>query len=148
MDSFARLQDAIARCLSRYENLVAERTVLAAVSGGVDSTALLLALARLRSEGRLPGPLQCCHVDHGVRTDSSENAAQLRAFADRNGFGWKFALASREMLSALQQAYGPQFLTPTAEPMLFVSPTQRPSAGSYGRRDAGTMRALVAANRG
>ncbi len=83
MDSFARLQDAIARCLSRYENLVAERTVLAAVSGGVDSTALLLALARLRSEGRLPGPLQCCHVDHGVRTDSSENAAHVVELCDR-----------------------------------------------------------------
>ena len=52
MDSFARLQDNLARCLSRYENLVAERTVLAAVSGGTDSTALLLALARLREIGR------------------------------------------------------------------------------------------------
>ena len=79
--------------------------------------------------------------------DSSENAAQLRAFADRNGFPWKFALAPREMLAALQQAYGVEFLTPTAEPMFFVSPAQRPSPGSFGRRDAGTMRSLVTANR-
>ena len=79
--------------------------------------------------------------------DSSENAAQLRAFADRHGFTWKFALAPREMLSALQQAYGPRFLTPTAEPMFFVNPAQRPSEGSFGRRDAGAMRSLVAANR-
>ena len=79
--------------------------------------------------------------------DSSENAAQLRAYADRNGFSWKFAVASREMLDALQRTYGTQFLTPTAEPMFFVSPGQRPSPGSFGRRDAGTMRSLVAANR-
>ena len=78
--------------------------------------------------------------------DTSENAAQLRAFADRNGFSWKFAVAPREMLAALQQTYGTQFLTPTAEPMFFVSPAQRPSKGSFGRRDAGTMRSLVAAN--
>lgn len=79
--------------------------------------------------------------------DPSESAAQLKSFADRHGFTWRFAVAPREMLSALQQAYGTQFLTPTAEPMFFVSPSQRPSAGSFGRRDAGQMRTLVAANR-
>lgn len=79
--------------------------------------------------------------------DPSESAAQLKAFAERNGFAWRFAIAPREMLTALQQAYGTQFLTPTAEPMFFVSPAQRPSTGSFGRRDAGRMRTLVAANR-
>ena len=79
--------------------------------------------------------------------DPSENAAQLKAFAERNGFPWRFAIAPREMLAALQQTYGTQFLTPTAEPMFFVSPGQRPSAGSFGRRDAGRIRTLVAANR-
>ena len=79
--------------------------------------------------------------------DSSENAAQLRAYADRNGFTWRFAVAPKEMLEALQRTYGTQFLTPTAEPMFFVSPALRPSSGSFGRRDAGRMRTLVAAQR-
>jgi tRNA(Ile)-lysidine synthase len=83
MDSFARLLDATARCSSRYENLVAERTVLAAVSGGVDSTVLLLTLARLHAEGRLPGPLHVCHVDHAVRTDSRDNARFVVELCDR-----------------------------------------------------------------
>jgi tRNA(Ile)-lysidine synthase len=83
MDSFARLLDACARCLCRFENVVAERTVLAAVSGGVDSTVLLLALARLHRDGRLPGPLHVCHVDHGVRTDSRESAAHVVALCER-----------------------------------------------------------------
>lgn len=83
MDSFARLCDATARCLCRYENLVAERTVLAAISGGVDSTALLLALARLQGEGRLPGPLHVCHVDHAVRADSRDNAQHVVDLCDR-----------------------------------------------------------------
>ena len=39
--------------------------VLAAVSGGPDSTALLAALAELRAEGRLS--LAACIVDHGIR---------------------------------------------------------------------------------
>ncbi|MFN7587711.1 MAG: tRNA lysidine(34) synthetase TilS [Planctomycetota bacterium] len=83
MDSFVRLCDAAARCLSRYENLVAERTMLAAVSGGTDSTVLLYALARLRDEGRLPGPLRACHVDHGVRPDSRQNAQHVVDLCDR-----------------------------------------------------------------
>lgn len=83
MDSFARLQDSLARCLCRYENLIAERAVLVAVSGGVDSSAMLLAMARLRAEGRLPGPLLCGHIDHGVRPDSAANAAHVVELCDR-----------------------------------------------------------------
>jgi tRNA(Ile)-lysidine synthetase-like protein len=83
MDSFVRLLDACAKCLSRFENLVAERTVLAAVSGGVDSTVLLLALARLAGEGRLPGPLHAVHVDHGVRGDSRETARHVVEMCER-----------------------------------------------------------------
>jgi tRNA(Ile)-lysidine synthase len=83
MDSFARLMDACSRCLSRYENLVAERAVLAAVSGGVDSTVLLFALARLRDAGRLPGPLHVGHVDHGVRMDSRQTAQHVVDLCER-----------------------------------------------------------------
>ena len=83
MDSYARLLDACSRCLCRFENLVGQRTVLAAVSGGVDSTVLLFALHRLQTEGRLPGPLHVCHVDHGVREDSRATAQHVAALCDR-----------------------------------------------------------------
>ena len=79
--------------------------------------------------------------------DSSENAAQLKTYAQRNGFDWRFAVAPRDLLASLQAAYGAQFLVPTAEPMFFVSPALRPSAGSFGRRDGATLRSLVSRNR-
>jgi len=83
MDSFVRLLDTCAKTLSRYENVAAEGPVLAAISGGMDSTLLLLALARLRDEGRLPGPLCVAHVNHGVRPDSAANAQHVLDLCDR-----------------------------------------------------------------
>lgn len=83
MDSFARLQDACARCLVRYESVTTHRPVVAAVSGGTDSTVLLLALQRLARQGRLPGQLHAVHVDHGVRADSRETAEHVADLCDR-----------------------------------------------------------------
>ncbi|MCA8976291.1 MAG: tRNA lysidine(34) synthetase TilS [Planctomycetes bacterium] len=83
MDSFARLLDTCARCLSRHENLAGDRPVLAAISGGVDSTLLLFVLQRLAAEGRLPGPLHIAHVDHGVRPDSRDTARHVIELCER-----------------------------------------------------------------
>lgn len=83
MDSFVRLLDSCARSLSRYENVAAEGTILVAVSGGADSTLLLLLLARLRDEGRLQAPLAAAHIDHGVRPDSRANAQHVVDLCDR-----------------------------------------------------------------
>lgn len=83
MSSFVRLLDSTARCLGRYEHSVAERTVLAAVSGGLDSTVLLLTLVRLRDEERLPGPLHVCHVDHNVHAGSRAAAQRVVDLCDR-----------------------------------------------------------------
>jgi len=83
MDSFLRLQTTIAQHLSRYESVGGLRPVLAAVSGGVDSSVLLFALARLQAEGRLPGPLHVAHIDHACRDDSRAMAQHVVDLCDR-----------------------------------------------------------------
>ncbi len=52
---------------------------MAAVSGGADSTALLLALHTLRETYGVR--IVCAHVDHGLRNSSSEDAAFVRQLA-------------------------------------------------------------------
>ena len=79
-----------------------------------------------------------------VDVDTTENADQLRRFADQHGFGWRFAIAPREMLVELQRAYGAQFLTPPSEPMLIVDPKGEAHLVPFGHRDANKLRALVA----
>jgi hypothetical protein len=79
-----------------------------------------------------------------IDVDTSENADQLRRFAEAHGFGWRFAIAPREMLVELQRAFGTQFLTPPSEPMFIVDPKGEAHLIPFGHRDGDTVRALVA----
>jgi len=83
MDGFQRLLEGTTRCLARVESNLLHRPLLAAVSGGLDSTVLAFVLARLQGEGRLPGPVHVAHVDHGTRVDSGANAQFVVDLADR-----------------------------------------------------------------
>ncbi len=55
--------------------------VLVAVSGGADSVALLRGLVHLKRERGGSGPLVVGHIDHGVRENSSQDAAWIRHLA-------------------------------------------------------------------
>jgi tRNA(Ile)-lysidine synthase len=53
--------------------------VVVAVSGGADSTALLLALDELNKAGRLALALKVAHLDHGLRGEAGEHDARFVA---------------------------------------------------------------------
>lgn len=61
-------------------------TLLIAVSGGSDSTGLLVALATLCATGRYTHiTLSACTVDHDLRAGSAEEASGVAAFCERYG---------------------------------------------------------------
>ncbi len=62
-------------------NLVQEKTYLVAVSGGVDSVALLDVLVK----GNPGSRLVVAHFDHGIRPNSSKDALFVKNLADRYG---------------------------------------------------------------
>lgn len=76
--------------------------------------------------------------------DTTEDADQLRRYAEGRGFGWRFAIAPRDMLVELQRAFGTGFLTPPSEPMFVVDPKGETHLVPFGHRDGNTVRALVA----
>jgi tRNA(Ile)-lysidine synthase len=61
------------------------RGIVLAVSGGTDSTALLLLAARWRDGGGSV-PLSIATIDHGLRPESAEECALVAALATRHGF--------------------------------------------------------------
>jgi tRNA(Ile)-lysidine synthase len=64
----------------------ADETVIVAVSGGADSTALLLALHELRSAHKLYVKLCVAHLDHKLRASSTKDAKWVAALAEKLGY--------------------------------------------------------------
>ncbi|MBP6105228.1 MAG: tRNA lysidine(34) synthetase TilS [Steroidobacteraceae bacterium] len=56
-----------------------------ALSGGLDSTVLLVALAQLANAGSLAARLRAIHVDHALHADSVQWARACRELADSHG---------------------------------------------------------------
>jgi tRNA(Ile)-lysidine synthase len=69
--------------LAGLGGLAAGKIVLAAVSGGADSSAMLAGLAAIREEAGIT--LRCAHVEHGIRpaAESRGDATAVEAFCEK-----------------------------------------------------------------
>ena len=75
----ALLTAELRRQIALHDMPVTGRPAIAAVSGGADSVALLLALVELAV------PVVVAHLDHGLRDESAADADFVRALAERLG---------------------------------------------------------------
>jgi tRNA(Ile)-lysidine synthase len=95
--------------------------VVAAVSGGADSVAMLRALAAIKSAGR--GRLTVAHFNHRLRAEAGEDAGFVADLANRLGLGFELgdgdaALAARiegDGLEAAARGERYRFLQAAAE---------------------------------
>jgi tRNA(Ile)-lysidine synthase len=65
---------------------VKHESIGVAVSGGADSTALLLGLDELKSAGKISVDLIVAHLDHGLRQRSAKDAKWVSELAKRLGY--------------------------------------------------------------
>lgn len=79
-------------------------------------------------------------VSLGLDIDPNENAADLKAFVDRNGFDWRYAVAPTEVARELGNLYGAQFLNPPSTPMLIVDRHGEVHPLPFGIKDAQTLK--------
>lgn len=92
--------ERVHRSILEHRLLPPKARVLVAVSGGADSVALLHALRALAP--RLKLHLRVAHLDHGLRTESADDAAFVRTLAD----GWRVPVTveRREVAQACERA--------------------------------------------
>jgi len=65
---------------------VSDETIVVAVSGGADSTALLLAIEELKTHHKLYTSICVAHLDHRLRKSSSKDAKWVADLAAKLGF--------------------------------------------------------------
>lgn len=89
---------------------------------------------------QLRGEIPIVYVSLGV--DPGEGAADLAAYADREGFDWRFAAAGPEVARAISDAFGPIFLSPPSTPLIVVDRTGRVVFADVGHHSASELEAL------
>jgi tRNA(Ile)-lysidine synthase len=65
---------------------ISDETIVVGVSGGADSTALLLALHELKSASKLSVNICVAHLDHKLRKTSAQDARWVAELSQRLGF--------------------------------------------------------------
>ena len=96
--------------------------------------AVATALAALQGE-------DVVYISLGV--DPSERPADLAAYADGHGFGWRFAVAGRDLSRMLAQDLGDQVLSPPSTPRIIITPDGAVTGPEFGIADADAIEAEI-----
>src|SRR5512132_1802368 len=96
-----RLSAFAAQLLEQWRRLAlptSEANIIVAVSGGADSTALLLALNELIKTDKLQLDLAVAHLDHGLRPESRKDALWVKELTQ--GLGCDVVVARTNLKTA------------------------------------------------
>jgi len=85
-------------------------------------------------------------VSVSLDIDLSESAADLAAYADREGFDWRFAMADADLYRLLQERFGVAVTNPPSTPLIVIEPggVVRPLEFGQGTRSAEALLAELA----
>ena len=59
-------------------------------------------------------------ISVAIDVDLNENAALLKRHSETNGFNWRYAVGTRELIEALAAEFGNRFLNPPSVPMFLL----------------------------
>lgn len=102
--SKARLSSFAANLLREWQRLelpVSAATIIVAVSGGADSSALLLALDELIKQEKVRLTPIVAHLDHGLRKESGKDAEWVSELAE--SLGYELAIGKANLKTGLKK---------------------------------------------
>lgn len=72
----------------------------------------------------------------GIDIDPNEDIPLLTGYVKKNGFDWKYVVASNAMVDEISRLYGTQFLNPPSTPMLIIDRQGNPHPLGFGIKSA------------
>jgi len=75
-------------------------------------------------------------ISVAIDVDLNEDEALLKAHAERNGFDWRYAVASPELAQAFADEFGAKFLNPPNVPMFLIDPAGGVHLLDFGHKSA------------
>jgi PBP1b-binding outer membrane lipoprotein LpoB len=82
-------------------------------------------------------------VSIGLDIDPNENAADLKAYTEANGFDWIYAVAPAEVAREIGALYGDQFLNPPSTPILIIDRHGQAHPLPFGVKSAADLQAFI-----
>ena len=59
-------------------------------------------------------------ISLAINIDPNEDSATLQNYTQQHGFGWRYVVASEELINEISSLYGAQYLNPPSTPMLII----------------------------
>jgi hypothetical protein len=78
-----------------------------------------------------------------VDIEAIEDAAAVKRYANEHRFGWRFAVAPKQMIEDFASAFGAQFLLTTSVPIFVVDPDRHVHLTESGHKSAEALHRLV-----
>ncbi len=79
----------------------------------------------------------------GINVDPNENADQLTAYVQQNGFDWAYIVADPALIDEISTLYGAQFLNPPSTPMLVIDKSGEVHVLPFGIKSAEDLQSAL-----
>jgi hypothetical protein len=83
-------------------------------------------------------------ISLGLDIDPNETAGTLKAYTNRNGFDWLYAVAPVDVAREIGHLYGDQFLNPPSAPMLIIDRQGQAHPLPFGVKSAQALQEALA----
>lgn len=83
-------------------------------------------------------------VSLAIDIDPNEDVDMVTQYTQKNGFDWRYVVASDELINAISSEYGAQYLNPPSTPMLIIDKQGGAHTLPFGIKSAADLQAALA----
>ena len=82
-------------------------------------------------------------VSLAINIDPNEDSATVVSYTQQHGFGWRYVVASEELINEISSLYGTQFLNPPSTPMLIIDKQGQAHTLPFGIKSAADLQSAL-----